>query len=89
MSRLSASAGASIDASADASELRNVRWRKSSFSGPTGGNCVETAALAEGRIAVRNSRFPAGPALVFTGSAWEAFIGRCGPADWARLTEPG
>jgi hypothetical protein len=81
MSRPSASAGASHDTSAGASELRNVRWRKSSFSGPTGGNCVETAALAEGRIAVRNSRFPAGPALVFTAGAWEAFIGRCDPAQ--------
>ena len=42
---------------------------------------IETAALAEGRIAVRNSRFPAGPALVFTAGAWEAFIGRCDPAQ--------
>jgi hypothetical protein len=82
MSRPSADAGAGAndDAWADASELGDARWRKSSFSGPTGGNCVETAALAEGRIAVRNSRFPAGPALVFTGGAWEAFIGRCDPA---------
>jgi hypothetical protein len=81
MNRPSASAGADDGTSADASELRNVRWRKSSFSGPTGGNCVETATLAEGRIAVRNSRFPAGPALVFTAGAWEAFIGRRGPAQ--------
>lgn len=80
MSRPSASAGAN-DASTDASELRGARWRKSSFSGPTGGNCVETAALADGRIAVRNSRFPAGPALVFTAGAWEAFIGRCDRAQ--------
>ncbi|HEY1671298.1 MAG TPA: DUF397 domain-containing protein [Streptosporangiaceae bacterium] len=79
MSRPSARAGAN-DASTDASGLRGARWRKSSFSGPTGGNCVETAVLAEGRIAVRNSRFPAGPALVFTAGAWEAFIGRCDPA---------
>ena len=76
MSRPSARAGAD-DASTDASELAGARWRKSSFSGPTGGNCVETAALAEARIAVRNSRFPAGPALIFTAGAWAAFIGRC------------
>jgi hypothetical protein len=80
MSGPSGSAGADDGTSADASELRDARWRKSSFSGPTGGNCVETAAVAEGRIAVRNSRFPAGPALVFTAGAWEAFISRCGPA---------
>ena len=66
-----------LPASAGAGELQAVRWRKSSFSGPTGGNCVETSALAKGGIAVRNSRLPAGPALVFTAGAWEAFIGRC------------
>jgi hypothetical protein len=63
--------------SASASELRGVDWKKSSFSGPTGGNCVETGTLPGSRIAVRNSRFPADPALVFTTGAWEAFTGRC------------
>jgi hypothetical protein len=52
-------------------------WRKSSYSGPTGGNCVETATLAEGGVAVRDSRSPAGPALAFTPGAWDAFVGRC------------
>jgi hypothetical protein len=52
-------------------------WRKSSYSGPTGGNCVETATLAEGGVAVRDSWSPAGPALAFTAGAWDAFIGRC------------
>ena len=50
-------------------------WVKSSYSGPTGGNCVEVAFLAEGDIAVRNSRHPDGPALVFTKAEWEAFLG--------------
>jgi Domain of unknown function (DUF397) len=68
---------ASGDASADVAELEGVGWRKSSFSGPTGGNCVETAELAEGRIGVRNSRFPAGPALIFPAGTWRAFLGRC------------
>ena len=52
-------------------------WRKSSYSGPTGGNCVETATRAEGGVMVRDSRVPAGPALVFTSGAWDAFVGRC------------
>ena len=28
-----------------ASDLRGSAWRKSSWSGPTGGNCVESVAL--------------------------------------------
>ena len=50
------------------------RWIKSSFSGPTGGNCVEVAFLADGQIAVRNSRDADGPALVFTSAEWDAFL---------------
>lgn len=52
-----------------------VTWRKSTRSGPTGGNCVEFARLADGSVALRNSRFPAGPALVFTSAEWDAFVG--------------
>ncbi len=47
-------------------------WRKSSYSSPDG-NCVEAAMLADG-VAVRNSRFPDGPALIFTDAEWEAFV---------------
>jgi uncharacterized protein DUF397 len=49
-----------------AAELPEATWRKSRRSGPQGGNCVEVARLADGQVAVRNSRYPAGPALVFT-----------------------
>lgn len=57
-----------------ATELTGARWVKSSRSGPTGGNCVEVAFLAEGAVAVRNSRHPCGPALVFTAAEWDAFV---------------
>ncbi len=50
-------------------------WIKSSYSGPTGGNCVEVAFLADGGVAMRNSRHPDGPALVFTRAEWDAFLG--------------
>jgi len=53
----------------------DLTWTKSSYSGPTGGNCVEVAFLPDGDVAVRNSRDPAGPALVFTRTEWEAFLG--------------
>lgn len=56
-----------------ATDLSDVTWRKSSRSGALG-NCVEVARLANGEIAVRNSRFPHGPALVYTKAEIEAFV---------------
>ena len=53
--------------------LPGAQWRKSSYSGVQG-NCVEVAALADGAFAVRNSRFPEGPALVFTAAEMTAFV---------------
>ncbi|WP_219418279.1 DUF397 domain-containing protein [Pseudonocardia nigra] len=54
--------------------IPDTLWRKSSFSGNLG-NCVEVAALDNGEVALRNSRFPTGPALVFTPAEWSAFVG--------------
>jgi hypothetical protein len=56
-----------------ASELGRVRWHKSTRSSAQG-NCVETARLAGGEVAVRNSRQPSGPALVFTQAEARAFL---------------
>jgi hypothetical protein len=56
-----------------ATDLQGVSWRKSSRSGAVG-NCVEVAQLPSGEIAVRNSRFPQGPALVYTQAEIEAFV---------------
>ncbi len=55
-------------------EATGARWVKSSYSGPTGGNCVEVAFLANGQVAVRNSRHPSGPALVFLAPEWDNFL---------------
>jgi hypothetical protein len=57
-----------------ATDLSGVAWRKSRRSGAVG-NCVEVARLANGDIAVRNSRFPDGPALVYTQAEITAFVG--------------
>jgi len=56
-----------------ASRLRKAAWRKSRYSNPSG-NCVEAAQLPAGAVAVRNSRYPDGPALIFTRAEWEAFL---------------
>jgi hypothetical protein len=50
-----------------------VRWRKSKASNPTGA-CVEVAPLPQGDVAVRNSRHPSGPALVYTRAEIAAFL---------------
>jgi hypothetical protein len=55
-----------------ANELQ-VEWRKSGRSNPSG-NCVEVAALPDGGVAMRNSRHPAGPALVYTKAEVSAFL---------------
>ena len=65
-----------------ATELPEVTWRKSRRSGPQGGNCVEVARLADGQVAVRNSRHCDGPALVFTAAEWAAFVGGARDGDF-------
>jgi hypothetical protein len=56
-----------------AAELGGVRWQKSQHSNPNG-ECVELAALPSGEIAVRNSRFPVGPVLLYTQAEITAFL---------------
>ena len=53
--------------------LSSAVWRKSSRSGNgNNGNCVEVAFLAP-QVAVRDSKLPAGGALVLTPAAWRHF----------------
>jgi len=56
-----------------ATELSSAGWRKSSASNSQGA-CVELAKLASGEFAVRNSRNPEGPALIYTRAEIAALI---------------
>jgi hypothetical protein len=54
-------------------DLNRAEWRKSSYSGTNGGNCVEVARNLPGVVAVRDSKHPAGPVLVLTPADWHTF----------------
>ncbi|NJQ00335.1 DUF397 domain-containing protein [Streptomyces zingiberis] len=53
--------------------LTGAAWRKSRHSNPSG-NCVEVARLPGNAIAMRNSRDPEGPALVYTLDEMAVFL---------------
>ncbi len=64
-----------------------VRWRTSSRSDGGGGNCVEVGPLADGtgRVALRHSRQPTGPVIVYDAAEWAAFVAgvRSGEFDFS------
>ncbi|MER7048539.1 MULTISPECIES: DUF397 domain-containing protein [Streptomyces] len=64
-----------------ASRLDSVTWTKSSHSNATG-NCVELAELPDGGVAIRNSRDPQGPALVYTRDEIAAFVAGARSGDF-------
>jgi len=55
-------------------DLNSAEWRKSSYSGGNGGDCVEVARNLPGVVALRDSKDPGGPALVLTAGQWRAFL---------------
>jgi hypothetical protein len=67
-----------------AGRLTGLRWEKSRRSNSQGA-CVEMAKLPGGDIAVRNSRDPGGPALIYTPAEIEALIGGARDGDFDDL----
>ncbi|MFE2017418.1 DUF397 domain-containing protein [Streptomyces sp. NPDC059499] len=55
-------------------DLSTATWHKSSYSGASGGDCLEVATSHPGIVPVRDSKMADGPALVFRTVAWAAFI---------------
>jgi hypothetical protein len=61
-------------------------WRKSTFSNGSGGACVEVANLADGAIAVRDSKDRTGPVLAFTRAEWNAFLAGARAGEFDRTS---
>jgi Domain of unknown function (DUF397) len=63
-------------------DLSGAPWRKSSYSGGNGGQCVEVAAIPSHHIqpdricVVRDSKNPGGPVLAFGPGQWQRFTTR-------------
>ena len=55
-------------------DLSRAAWRKSARSDGNAGNCVEVADNLPGIVAVRDSKNPTGPALVFAPTDWHVFL---------------
>lgn len=53
--------------------LAEVRWHRSSLSGPYSDNCVEVGLTGD-LFAMRDSKNPTGPALLFMRPEWDAFL---------------
>ena len=52
----------------------DATWRKSSYSGGNGGNCLEVGAHADaGRVLVRDTKDRQGPVLTFSPETWRRF----------------
>ena len=50
-----------------------LSWRKSSYSGSQGGNCLEVSDSQARRILVRDTKDRTGPVLRFSPDAWRRF----------------
>jgi hypothetical protein len=55
-------------------DLSRAVWRKSSYSGGNGGQCVEVATNLPGIVAVRDSKDHEGSVLLFTPGEWRVFV---------------
>ncbi|MGW5625600.1 DUF397 domain-containing protein [Streptomyces olivaceus] len=53
-------------------------WRKSSYSGPEAGSCLEVLDGHRRGVPVRDSKNPHGPAVIVPGRAWAAFVAAVG-----------
>ncbi|OEU86588.1 hypothetical protein DB35_23060 [Streptomyces abyssalis] len=55
-------------------DLSCARWRKSTYSNGSGGNCVEVADNIPSEVPVRDSKWADGPVLLFSACDWGEFV---------------
>lgn len=67
-----------------ANRCASLAWRKSTRS-IANGQCIETATLPDGRLAVRDSVDKAGPTASFAPSEWSAFVKRIKNGDYQAI----
>lgn len=51
----------------------DLSWRKSSYSGSEGGNCLEVATHSSS-VHIRDSKAPHGPVLTVSPATWSEFL---------------
>ncbi|MES9519346.1 DUF397 domain-containing protein [Streptomyces capoamus] len=61
-------------------QSKALQWRKSSYSGDQGGQCLEVAETPAATLAIRDSKTPAGPILTVAPAAFTRFV------TWASAT---
>lgn len=60
-----------------------VTWRKSSFSGANGGNCVEVGQAGDGAVLVRDTKDRGhGPVHRYSPAEWRAFVAGVGNGEF-------
>jgi hypothetical protein len=55
-------------------DLSSANWHKSTYSGGSGGDCLEVTYHHPGLVPVRDSKNPDGPKLVLRAETWSAFV---------------
>ncbi|MFC6081855.1 DUF397 domain-containing protein [Sphaerisporangium aureirubrum] len=55
-------------------DLPDSEWRRSSWSGVEGGNCVEVTSKPTGVAGVRDSKSPARRAVAVSAHGWSSFL---------------
>ena len=74
-----------ISMSTSLNDYQSLKWRKAARSNPNG-ECMELARTSDGDVALRNSRDPSGPVLVFARAEIKDFLDGARKREFDDLT---